>query len=184
MIENPKFADCYFDSHNLSLYILSKGSLGLLIKLINQFKSSLIMNKNRIELLKKDFVQGFPAFCGFIVDSIAHGIMQSRIKIRPEHKQQDGFIHAGVLATLADHTAGYSAYTIVPDNMRILTIEFKINYFKPAIGEEIVCKSKVINAGKKIIVAESEIYDLVNDKERFISKALVTLTAVPSRNML
>jgi uncharacterized protein (TIGR00369 family) len=142
------------------------------------------MNNKRVEFLKQDFVQGFPAFCGFIVDWIDQGLMQSRIKIRPEHKQQDGFVHAGVLATLADHTAGYSAYTIVPENMRILTIEFKINYFKPAIGEEIICKSKVINSGKKIIVAESEIYDIVDNEERFISKALVTLTAVPLKDIV
>jgi uncharacterized protein (TIGR00369 family) len=137
------------------------------------------MHQKRVELLKKDFVQGFPAFCGFTVDRIEHGAFQSRIKVRTEHKQQDGFVHAGVLATLADHTAGYSAYTIVPEDMRILTIEFKINYFKPAVGKEIVCKSKVISSGKKIIVAESEIYDLVDNNERLISKALVTLTAVP-----
>lgn len=139
-----------------------------------------IMDNKRIEFLKENFVQGFPAFCGFIVDRIDHGLMQSRIKIRSEHKQQDGFVHAGVLATLADHTAGYSAYTIVPENMRILTIELKINYFKPAIGEEIICKSKVINSGKKIIAAESEIYDLVDNKEILISKASITLMAVPS----
>ena len=141
------------------------------------------MQQKRIELLKKDFVQGFPAFCGFIVDRIEEGKFQSRIKVRSEHKQQDGFVHAGVLATLADHTAGYSAYTIVPENIRILTIEFKINYFKPAIGKEIICKSKVISPGKKIIVAESELYDLVDDKERLISKAMVTLTAVPTSKM-
>jgi len=142
------------------------------------------MKNERSDFLKRDFVQGFPAFCGFIVDHIDHGIMHSRIKIRPEHKQQDGFVHAGIIATLADHTAGYSAYTIVPEDMRILTIEFKINYFKPAIGDEIICRSKVINPGKKIIVAESELYDLVDNKERFISKAIITLTAVPSNEIL
>lgn len=141
------------------------------------------MNNKRVEFLKDDFIQGFTGFCGFRVDHLEHGSMQSRFIVRSEHKQQDGFVHAGVLATLADHTAGYSAYTIVPENMRILTIEFKINYFKPAIGDEVICKSKVINSGKKIIVAESEIYDLVDNEERFISKAIVTLTAVPSRKM-
>jgi uncharacterized protein (TIGR00369 family) len=142
------------------------------------------MNQNRADELKKDFIQGFPAFCGFTVDRIEHGEFQSRIKVRTEHKQQDGFVHAGVLPTLADHTAGYSAYTIVPEDMRILTIEFKISYFKPAVGKEIVCKSKVISSGKKIIVAESEIYDLVVNNERLISKALVTLIAVPTSKIV
>jgi len=138
------------------------------------------MKKDRIDFLKKDYIQGFPAYCGFEVKHLDKGIFHSHLKIRPEHKQQDGFVHAGVIATLADHTAGYSAYTLVPENMRILTVEFKINYFKPAIGNEILCKSRVINAGKRIIVTESEIYDLFSNQERFISKATATMMAVPS----
>ncbi len=138
------------------------------------------MDENRINFLKKDYVQGFPAFCGFTVDRVDEGVFESRLIIRPEHKQQDGFVHAGVLATIADHTAGYSAYTIVPENVRILTIEFKINYFKPARGNEIICKSKIISAGKKIIVSESEIYTRSDRKDILVSKATVSLFAVPS----
>jgi uncharacterized protein (TIGR00369 family) len=143
---------------------------------------SLSMNKDRIESLRKEYIQGFPAYCGFEVLRIDEGFFEARFIVRPEHKQQDGYVHAGVLATLADHTAGYSAYTIVPENIRILTIEFKINYFKPVIGNEVLCKSKVINPGKSIIVAESELYDIINEKERLVSKAVVTLAAVSSKD--
>jgi uncharacterized protein (TIGR00369 family) len=136
------------------------------------------MNEKRFAFLKKDFVQGFPAFCGFVVGNVDNGVFESHLTIRPEHQQQDGFVHAGVIATMADHTAGYSAYTIVSENKRILTIEFKINYFKPAKGNEIICKSKVVNRGKKIIVAESEIYVRTDEKVILVSKALVTLIAV------
>ena len=139
-------------------------------------------NKYRFELLKKEYTQGFPAYCGFEVLQVDEGIFEARFIVRPEHKQQDGYVHAGVLATLADHTAGYSAYTIVPEDIRILTIEFKINYFKPAIGNEVLCRSKVISPGKSIIVAESELYDITNEKERLISKAVVTLAAVLLNN--
>lgn len=138
------------------------------------------MDENRIAFLKKDYIQGFPAYCGFNVDHVDYSVFKSRLIIRPEHKQQDGFIHASVIATMADHTAGYAAYTVVPKNKRILTIEFKINYFKPARGDEITCKSKVISAGKKIIVSESEIYTRSDKKEVLVSKAIVTLIAVLS----
>lgn len=139
------------------------------------------MNKERINFLKKDYAQGFPAYCGFEAKHVDAGIFESKLKVRSELKQQDGFVHAGVLATLADHTAGYSAYTIVPENVQILTIEFKINYFKPAVGSEILCRSRVINKGKKIIVAESELYDSIDGKERLVSKATVTLAAITSK---
>jgi len=138
------------------------------------------MNEERINFLKKDFVLGFPAYLGFQVDNIADGAFKSRLRIHPEYKQQDGFVHAGIIATLADHTAGYAAYTVVPKNTRILTIEFKINFFKPAIGEVLICKSKVISTGKKIIISESKVFVDSEEKESLISKSLVTLRAISS----
>ena len=138
------------------------------------------MNKDRFDFLKRDYVQGFPAYCGFEVDRVADGRFETRLKIRPDHRQQDGFVHAGVIATLADHTAGYAAYTTVSEEFRILTIEFKINYFRPAAGEAVVCRSKVINNGKKIIVSESEVFSISGGREQLVSKAMVTLMAVPA----
>lgn len=137
------------------------------------------MNNERIEFLKKDYVQGFPAYCGFEVKHVEYGIFESQLRIRSEHTQQDGFVHAGVIASMADHTGGYAAYTTVSDDFRILTIEFKVNYFKPAVGELIVCLSNVINKGKKIIVSESEISSVQDSCEKLVAKAMVTMMAVP-----
>jgi uncharacterized protein (TIGR00369 family) len=141
------------------------------------------MNKDRLEFLKEDYVQGFPAAIGFEVDRAEYGIFESRLKIRSDHNQQDGFVHAGVIATMADHTAGYAAYTTVSEAFRILTIEFKINFFKPAVGEHIVCRSKVVNNGKIIKVSESELFSLNENQEKLIAKAMVTLIAIPSSNI-
>jgi len=141
------------------------------------------MDNQRSRFLKKDYVQGFPEFCGFEVLNIDHGQFESRLKLQKHHKQQDGFVHAGVIATMADHTAGYSAYTLVTSDYRILTIEFKINYFRPAMGDEIVCRANVINRGKKIIVSESEVFAIHNGDEKLVSKAMVTMMSVPSSDL-
>ena len=138
------------------------------------------MNQDRFDFLKRDYVQGFPAYCGFEVDHVAYGRFEASLKIGPDHRQQDGFVHAGVIATMADHTAGYAAYTTVSEEFRILTIEFKINYFRPATGEAVVCRSRVISNGKKIIVSESEVFSISEGREQLVSKAMVTLMAVPA----
>ncbi|KPK22339.1 MAG: thioesterase [Nitrospira bacterium SG8_3] len=138
------------------------------------------MNRDRFDFLKRDYIQGFPAYCGFEVVRVAYGQFESNLKIRPDHRQQDGFVHAGVIATMADHTAGYAAYTTVSEDLRILTIEFKINYFRPATGDTVVCRSRVISNGKKIIVSESEVFSISEGRERLVSKAMVTLMAVPA----
>jgi uncharacterized protein (TIGR00369 family) len=142
-------------------------------------KKSENRNNKRFEFLAKDYVQGFPEYIGFEVQKIAAGVLETQLKLRPDHKQQDGFVHAGVIATMADHTAGYAAYTLVEENFRILTVEFKINYFKPARGSLLKCRSRVINSGKKIIVAESEVCSPMADRQILISKAMVTLMSVP-----
>lgn len=111
------------------------------------------MNKERIMFLQKDFVQGFPATIGLEVVHVDYGRFESRLRLRPDHSQQDGFVHAGVIATMADHTAGYAAYTTVYERHRILSIEFKINFFKPGVGESIICRSRVVNNGKTIKVS-------------------------------
>jgi len=136
------------------------------------------MNQARIEYLKKDFVQGFPAYCGFEVEKAANGRFETRLKLRPEHRQQDGFAHAGLMATMADHTAGYAAFTTVPEPFRILSIEFKINFFKPAVGNILICRAEVIKPGHTIIVAESELYTKPDTEEKLVAKAMVTLMAV------
>ena len=141
------------------------------------------MNSDWFDHLRKEYVQGFPEYCGFEVTRVEHGIFETRLQLRPAHLQQDGFVHAGVIATMADHTAGYSAYTLVSDEHRILTIEFKINYLRPAVGEEIICRSTVINSGRTIIISESEIYSRDKGEEKLVSKAIVTLISVPNSDL-
>jgi uncharacterized protein (TIGR00369 family) len=106
------------------------------------------------------------------------------VEINDQHRQQDGFIHAGVMATMADHTAGYSAFTTVPEDYQILTVEFKINFLRPAFGEALVCRSNVIRRGTQIIIGESEIHDIRKGEEFPVAKALVTLAAVQKEKLI
>ncbi len=98
--------------------------------------------------------------------------------IQPKHMQQDTFIHAGVQATMADHTAGASAGTLIKGSEIVLTVEFKINLLRPAVGESLRCIAKVLRAGKTLIVSESEVYALQNGEEKLCAKAMVTLAVV------
>ena len=71
-----------------------------------------------------------------------------------------------------------TAYTLVPDNIRILTIEFKINFLKPAYGNALKCKSEIISQGKQIIVAQSTVFDIRDTHEKMVSKSTITLMAI------
>jgi len=136
------------------------------------------ISSERRSFLTRDFRKGFVAFCGLKADRLGAGFFESLVSIRKQHRQQDGFIHAGLLATMADHTAGYAAFTLVPADHQILTIEFKINFLRPASGTRLLCRSRVIRRGERILVAESEVYDLCRGRKALAAKAMVTLMAV------
>jgi uncharacterized protein (TIGR00369 family) len=133
----------------------------------------------RLAFLTKDYARGFIGDLGLEAVHFERGYLESRLTIQPRHRQQDHYIHAGVLAAMADHTAGYAAFTLVAEDYRILTIEFKINFFCPAFGQGLVCKSRILREGKQILVGESEIFDQRSDGTALSAKALVTLMAVP-----
>jgi acyl-coenzyme A thioesterase PaaI-like protein len=83
-----------------------------------------------------------------------------------------------VIAAMADHTAGYAAFSLVPEDHRILTIEFKINFLNPAFGDALICRSRILREGGQILVGESEVFDQRPDGEAFVAKAIVTLRSI------
>jgi uncharacterized protein (TIGR00369 family) len=136
-----------------------------------------------VDFLTKDYSRGFTKFCGLKASVIQKGLFESTIVIGENHRTQDNFIHAGLIATMADHTAGYAAFTTVSENLRILTIEFKINFLKPAYGSALRCRSRVVNRGRQIVVAESEVYDLREKSETMVAKGIITMMAVPAEKI-
>ena len=133
----------------------------------------------RLEFLKKDYSRGFVADLGVEAVKYERGYLESRLKILNRHRQQDNYIHAGILTTMADHTAGYAAYSLIAEEMRILTVEFKINFLQPAYGHTLTCKSRIIHEGRQLLIGESEVFDQRSDKEVLAAKGLITLMAVP-----
>jgi uncharacterized protein (TIGR00369 family) len=135
--------------------------------------------EDRLHALQEEAVQGFTAHCGLEPVSLEPGRFVTRVTIRDCHLQQDGFVHAGVIATMADHTAGYASFSLVPPDRRILTVEYKINFLVPACGDYLECRSRVIKPGKTLLVTESEVYAVRHGKEALVAKAMLTMAAVP-----
>jgi uncharacterized protein (TIGR00369 family) len=102
--------------------------------------------------------------------------------VREEHQQQDGYVHAGVLATVGDHTAGAAGATLIPVGANVLTAEFKINLLCSAKERELCGVSRVLKPGRTLIVVESELLseDAV-DRMQLVAKATVTLAVVMPR---
>jgi uncharacterized protein (TIGR00369 family) len=108
------------------------------------------------------------------LDKVSEGICETSLVIQERLRQQHGFIHGGVIATMADHTAGGAARSVSGDK-DVLTVEFKINYLRPAIGDRLRCTASVLRGGKTVIVAEALVYAGSAGKETLVAKLIETL---------
>ena len=108
------------------------------------------------------------------LDKVFEGICETSLVVQERLRQQHGFIHGGVIATMADHTAGGAARSVSGDK-DVLTVEFKINYLRPAIGDRLRCTATVLRAGKTVIVAEALVFAGDAAKETLVAKLTETL---------
>ena len=107
------------------------------------------------------------------------GWCEAGLEIQNYHKKQDHLVHAGVIATLADHCAGGAAGTLVAADEIILTVEFKINLLRPGKGTRLRARATVLKPGRRFVIAESEVYATVGQEEKLLAKAMVTLAVLP-----
>jgi uncharacterized protein (TIGR00369 family) len=110
--------------------------------------------------------------------AVAPGRCETKLVLKRRHLQQDGLVHAGVLATMADHTSGAAGASLVGPGEFVLSVEFKINLLRAARGEELYCIGSVLKQGRRLIVAESEIYSGPLENRRLAAKATVTLAVM------
>ncbi len=110
------------------------------------------------------------------------GICETSLELKSKHLQQDGYVHAGVQATIADHTAGAAGSTLIEFGEIVLTAEFKINLLRAAKGNKLICKANVLKPGKRLIIVESEVFCVDSlDNKKLVSKAMVTLATVDKK---
>jgi uncharacterized protein (TIGR00369 family) len=100
------------------------------------------------------------------------------MEVLEKHLATVNTIHGGMIAALMDGVIGVAALSLVAQDKKLVsTVEFKLNYYKPAyLGDVLKGYGRVDNAGKRIISTSGEIY---NQKGEMIAKAMGTFNAYP-----
>ncbi|MFA6412482.1 MAG: PaaI family thioesterase [Syntrophales bacterium] len=109
------------------------------------------------------------------------GWCESSVTILPRHLQHGGLVHAGVQSTIADHTAGAAATTILAQGQFVVTAEFKINLLRAAKGDSLFCRAQVLKPGKLLIVVEAEVFVVSGTTKDFVSKTTATMSVMTLR---
>ena len=95
--------------------------------------------------------------------------------------QQNGFVHAGVIAAGLDNACGIAAFTLMPANSDVLTVEFKTNLLAPAKGDQFVFRARVVKPGRTLTVCEAQAFAERDGAENLIASMTGTLMALPRR---
>ncbi|MCS6778743.1 MAG: PaaI family thioesterase [Geminicoccaceae bacterium] len=124
--------------------------------------------------------QGLVRLLGAELLAVAPGRVAIGLPFRSEFGQQDGFFHGGILATLGDDAAGFAALSLMPPDHRVLTVEFKINFLAPGLGERAIARGEVVRSGRTLTVARAEVAVVQRGSERPVALLLATMMSLPS----
>jgi uncharacterized protein (TIGR00369 family) len=103
------------------------------------------------------------------------GRVDITLPFRGDLTQQHGYIHAGIITTIADSACGYAAYSLMPPESDVLSIEFKINLLRPGKGETFVARAEVIRPGKTVSVARADVFAVTRQHELLIATMQATM---------
>jgi uncharacterized protein (TIGR00369 family) len=125
--------------------------------------------------------QQLMATIGARLTDVAAGAIEIRVPFRIDLTQQHGFLHAGVVTSALDTACGYAAFTLMPENAGVLTVEFKTNLLAPARGEELIARARVVRAGRTITVCQAEAFMLLDGAETFAATMVATIMTIRDR---
>lgn len=125
--------------------------------------------------------QKFMDFIGARLAELTPGFCAIRLGYRPELSQQHGYFHAGIIGTLADNAGGYAAYSLMPPDCSVLTVEYKLNLLAPGEGEQLISRGRVIKPGRTLTICSSEVFAVRDGTEKLCATALLTLMAMAGK---
>lgn len=119
------------------------------------------------------------ALIGAELTRVEPGVVEITLPYRPDLAQQHGYLHAGIVTTIADSACGYAAYSLMPPNSEVLSVEFKVNLLRPAKGEVFLALAEVIKSGKTLTVVRADVFALDQTEQRtLIATMLGTMICV------
>jgi uncharacterized protein (TIGR00369 family) len=127
--------------------------------------------------------QAFMATIGAGIAELAAGRVSLRMPVRDDLTQQHGFVHAGAIASLADSACGYAALSLMPADVAVLSVEFKVNMLSPAKGDAIIARAEVIRPGKTIMVCRADVFAISGTDEKLVAAMQGTMMVVRDRGL-
>ena len=103
------------------------------------------------------------------------GRVEIELPVRDDLGQQHGFVHGGIVGMIADSAGGYAAFTLMPADASVLTVEYKVNMLAPAEGDLLVARAEVLKPGRSLSVVRADVWARRGDEETRVAAMQQTL---------
>lgn len=113
--------------------------------------------------------------------TVQPGAVEIELPFRADLTQQHGFLHAGIVTTIADSACGYAALSLMAPEAAVLTVEYKVNLLAPARGERVIARGSVVRPGRTLTVCEADVMALEGGRQIPVARMLATLMALIDR---
>jgi uncharacterized protein (TIGR00369 family) len=124
--------------------------------------------------------QSHMATLGAEIVFLAPGEVHLAFPFAEKFCQQNGFMHAGAIASVADSANGYAAYTLAPADTDVLAVEFKINLLAPARATGFLACGRVLRPGRTLTVCQADVFTTGPSERTLIATMLSTIIVRPS----
>jgi uncharacterized protein (TIGR00369 family) len=124
-------------------------------------------NPSFAEEIRQSFVkQTIMKLIGAELTRVEPGIIEITLPYRADLAQQHGYVHAGIVTTIADSACGYAAYSLMPPDSQVLSVEFKVNLLRPAQGVSFLASAEVVKSGKTLSIVRADVFGLGHEGQR------------------
>ena len=125
-----------------------------------------MLHKPQLQIKQSFTKQTIMGLIGAELSRVEPGMIEITLPYRADLAQQHGYLHAGIVTTIADSACGYAAYSLMPPNSEVLSVEFKVNLLRPAKGEKFLAVAEVVKAGKTLTVVRADVFGVDGEGQR------------------
>jgi len=118
------------------------------------------------------------ALIGARLTAVEPGATEIALAYREDLTQQKGFVHGGIIGMIADTACGYAAFSLMPADCSLVTVEYKINILATARGS-LVARGQVVKGGRTLTVARAEVYAEDGKHVASMQQTLMMLPGTP-----
>lgn len=68
-----------------------------------------------------------------------------------------GIMHGGLTATLLDTAMGTLASKVPGSSRGAVTVEMKVDFLSPGIGEKFICRAEIVHNGRQLVRTEGKV---------------------------